>query len=287
MPPHPSPRDPDDTSLGSPRHVSQDLDDTSLVATADTSPAAEHDPSTLTAAQHDPSRLSGETRRICQWCRAGLEETKRRDSIYCSKRCRQAAHRFHRGAPRRVAATRSLRFAYADPPYPGQSGLYRDHPDYAGEVDHQALIAAMVEWFPDGWALSTSARALPDVLSVAPADVAVAAWFRGERPTRSYRPLSSWEPVVVFGGRPRLVDSGPGRRLDALVHVARARTTDPARVIGAKPAAFCYWMFDLLGALPGDELFDLFPGSGGITRAWEAFTSGPPVAPGRDRSVAL
>jgi hypothetical protein len=24
-------------------------------------------------------------------------------------------------------------------------------------------------------------------------------------------------------------------------------------VIGAKPAAFCWWVFDLLGALPGDE----------------------------------
>ena len=35
--------------------------------------------------------------------------------------------------------------------------------------------------------------------------------------------------------------------------------------MGAKPAAFCWWVFDLLGALPGDELVDLFPGSGGIT----------------------
>lgn len=32
-----------------------------------------------------------------------------------------------------------MRIAYADPPYPGQSKLYRNHPDYAGEVDHAAL----------------------------------------------------------------------------------------------------------------------------------------------------
>jgi hypothetical protein len=63
------------------------------------------------------------------------------------------------------------------------------------------------------------------------------------------------------------------RRLDALVHVARIRTTDPRRVVGAKPAAFCWWVFDLLGALPGDELVDLFPGSGGIGRAWRLYTS--------------
>jgi hypothetical protein len=30
-------------------------------------------------------------------------------------------------------------------------------------------------------------------------------------------------------------------------------------------------MFELLGALPGDELDDLFPGSGGIGRAWDAY----------------
>lgn len=60
--------------------------------------------------------------------------------------------------------------------------------------------------------------------------------------------------------------------MDALVHVSHPRLTDPARVIGAKPATFARWMFDLLGALPGDELDDLFPGSGGIGRAWQVYT---------------
>jgi hypothetical protein len=38
-------------------------------------------------------------------------------------------------------------------------------------------------------------------------------------------------------------------------------------VIGAKPAAFCRWVFGLLGAAPGDTLDDLFPGSGGHERS--------------------
>lgn len=50
-------------------------------------------------------------------------------------------------------------------------------------------------------------------------------------------------------------------------------TTLPGRVIGAKPAAFCRWMFHLLGAQPGDTLHDLFPGSGAVTRAWATYTS--------------
>ena len=44
------------------------------------------------------------------------------------------------------------------------------------------------------------------------------------------------------------------------------------RVIGAKPAAVCRWIFGLLGAAPGDTLDDLFPGSGAVTKAWAAFT---------------
>lgn len=50
-----------------------------------------------------------------------------------------------------VAPGRPLRLAYADPPYPGKARLYRDHPDYGGEVDHAALIVRLTEY--DGWAL--------------------------------------------------------------------------------------------------------------------------------------
>ncbi|WP_170285519.1 hypothetical protein [Microbacterium rhizomatis] len=42
-------------------------------------------------------------------------------------------------------------------------------------------------------------------------------------------------------------------------------------MIGAKPAEFCRWVFDLLGAEPQDEFSDLFAGSGGVARAWEIF----------------
>jgi hypothetical protein len=32
-------------------------------------------------------------------------------------------------------------------------------------------------------------------------------------------------------------------------------------------------MFDLLGAQPQDDFTDLFPGSGGVSRAWRVFAS--------------
>jgi hypothetical protein len=169
-----------------------------------------------------------------------------------------------------LGSSPSRRFAYADPPYPGLARrYYAGHVDFAGEVDHAALIRRLCSF--DGWALSTSALALPAaVLASCPDGVRVAAWFRGERPTTSYSPLSSWEPVVYFGARP-VLSQGSARRLDSLIYFARPRLTDRARVIGAKPAEFCAWLFKLLGATAGDELTDLYPGSGGVAKAWGSF----------------
>jgi hypothetical protein len=220
-----------------------------------------------------------EARPICAWCEKALGNV-RRDAITCSKRCRQARHRFGAEASRRTYATLPMRWAYADPPYPGLAARYYEaHPDYAGEVDHVALLSRLQEF--DGWALSTSSRALPVVLVDARRlrpDVRVAAWFRGARNVAAFRPLQAWEPVVYAGERRHNIT-----RSDALVHVARARTSDPRRVIGAKPASFCYWLFDLMGALPGDSFADLFPGSGGVSRAWDVYVS---RAAGRDASPA-
>lgn len=176
-----------------------------------------------------------------------------------------------------VGGGRPLRIAYADPPYPGKAGIYREHPDFDGEVDHAELVARLEADYPDGFALSTSARALPDVLRLFSIEVRIAAWVRGERPTRAHGPLNAWEPVIYRPARSTLEASpGSARRLDALVHHARPRMTDPGRVVGAKPAAFIWWLFTLLGLDPIDELIDLYPGSGGVSRAFERYqASGP------------
>jgi hypothetical protein len=220
-----------------------------------------------------------ETRRICAWCEGPIPARARRDAVCCSVRCRQARHRFNRAAGRAegIAGVRALRLAYADPPYPGNAWMYRGHPDYAGEVDHAALIRRLgLEY--DGWALSTSAAALPIVLALCPPGVRVAAWHRGERPAPSRRPLNAWEPVIYRGGRPADPSRVDARRIDSLVCGVSPLTTLPSRVTGTKPAAFCRWVFELLGAAPGDTLDDLFPGSGAVTRAWAAYTGSSPDA---------
>ena len=197
--------------------------------------------------------------RLCAWCENPIPARARRDAVCCSVRCRQARHRFLRavGSAESVAPGCPLRLAYADPPYPGKARLYRDHRDYGGEVNHAALIGRLSAY--DGWALSTSAGALPGVLALCPLGIRVAAWHKGERVTRSRYPLNAWEPVVYHGGRQI---PGALRRADSIVCGVTPVSTRPGHVIGAKPAAVCRWIFALLGACPGDTLDDLFPAPG-------------------------
>lgn len=229
--------------------------------------------------------------RPCAWCKGEIPADARRDAKTCSQRCRQARHRVARYAsPRglRDASSRAggdgsgYRLAYADPPYPGNSArIYGEHPDYAGEVDHPALLSRLATF--DGWALSTSAAALPQVVAAAVAQdlpVRVGAWMRGARPHSTARyPVSAWEPVVYVPVPSR--HAGEPRRVDGLVHGVSPMVTLPSRVVGAKPAAFCRWVFDLVGATARDELVDLFPGSGIVGMTWQLFLAGE-----RDGSAA-
>lgn len=154
-----------------------------------------------------------------------------------------------------------MKFAYADPPYPGLAAkYYRKEPTYAGEVDHAALIASL-KYSYDGWALSSSARGLREVLPLCPESARVCAWVKpvGASPL-TYGLHNTWEPLIVVGGR----QLRPGRRDWLRAMPARGGGELPGR----KPLAFCAWLFDCLGMLPGDELVDLFPGTGVVGRAW-------------------
>lgn len=233
--------------------------------------------------------------RPCDWCGGPIPARARRDSITCSKRCRQARHRFRAavGAASPVVAGRPRRIAYADPPYPGKARrYYGDHVDYGGEVDHAELVTRLAGDF-DAWALSTSAEALQSVLAVCPPGVRVAAWVRGHRThTTASMPVNSWEPVIYAGQIIRReVPASPVARIpatdrvDSLVYRPGVRTTDPHRVVGSKPAEFCRWLFELLAAQPGDDFVDVFPGSGGVARAWGVFTEASrPAAADHDAS---
>jgi hypothetical protein len=172
-----------------------------------------------------------------------------------------------------------MRFAYADPPYPGQARKrYGREPEYEGEVDHPELLRVL-EGFPDGWGLSTGAYALRQLLPLCPEGVRVCAWVKPLHPCpETYGLHNTWEPLLIYRGR----QERPGRR--DWFEAGPARLGVGRRLEGRKPLAFCAFLFRALGMRPGDELADLFPGSGAVGRAWAEVERRASLGAGADAS---
>ncbi len=150
-----------------------------------------------------------------------------------------------------------------------RSALYG--PD-AREVNHPLLIAHLMEF--DGWALSATSNSLRIILPLCPEKARVAAWVKRTAVyKKGVNPTYAWEPVIYYGGRRGNARQKPNLFVLDWVDCLVAQFQDnPGRVVpGAKPRKFCWWLFDLLGMERGDELTDLFPGSGSVSYQWDAW----------------
>lgn len=162
-----------------------------------------------------------------------------------------------------------MKFAYADPPYLGCARLYPEHPEahvWDDPETHRQLVGRLCDEFPDGWALSLHTPSLRVILPMCPDDVRVAAWvktFASFKP--NVNPAYAWEPVIFRGGRKR------GRDVPTVRDWLACPITLQRGLTGAKPEQFCWWVFDMLGATADDEMADLFPGTGGVQRAWDVW----------------
>lgn len=167
-----------------------------------------------------------------------------------------------------------MKFAYADPPYLGCAGLYKEHHRNAEMWNdpeiHRLYIAQLNDNWPDGWALSSSSTALHTILPMCPSDVRVSAWVK---PFAVFKPnvgvAYAWEPVIWRGGRRRTRDQ------DTVRDWVSANITLRRGLTGAKPREFCRWVFSLLNAQPGDTLDDTFPGTGAVMAAWQEWIGEP------------
>lgn len=158
-----------------------------------------------------------------------------------------------------------MRVAYADPPYIGQAKKHYSHDPRCAEVDHVRLIESLMGY--EAWALSCSSPTLQQILAMCPAGVRVMAWvkpFCAFKP--NVNPAYAWEPVIVYGGRKRT------RQQMTVRDWVSQNITLKKGLVGVKPEAFCFWLFEVLNLEPADELHDLFPGSGAVTDAWQKWT---------------
>lgn len=162
-----------------------------------------------------------------------------------------------------------MRLGYADPPYIGQAKKhYGDQPSFAGEVDHAQLLERLNREFPDGWALSCKSDATELAWLIQQAEkaggkVRLGVWVK---PFASFKPNVNpgycFEPVLFMGGRKR------GRGKPTLRDFVSANITLGRGLPGAKPDDFSRWVFEFLGMEPGDQLVDLFPGTGAVGNLW-------------------
>jgi hypothetical protein len=97
-----------------------------------------------------------------------------------------------------------------------------------------------------------------------PDDCRVSAWVK---PFAVFKPnvgvAYAWEPIIWRGGRKRTRDQ------DTVRDWHSANITLQRGLTGAKPLSFCEWIMDMLNVEEGDEVVDMFPGTGAFDVARE------------------
>tara|TARA_R100000808_G_scaffold14433_1_gene34105 strand:+ start:907 stop:1464 length:558 start_codon:yes stop_codon:yes gene_type:complete len=158
---------------------------------------------------------------------------------------------------------------YADPPYPGQAHLYKEHKDYAGEVDHIELIERLINQY-DGFVLHTSSPALYQILQIiesmgAAEHVRICAWCKSFAAFKANVPVAyTWEPVIIKALRKPTVTHSEIMR----DHIVEPITMKKG-LTGAKPPRVVRWAIELAGMTKEDYLHDMYPGTGIVQETWE------------------
>ena len=157
---------------------------------------------------------------------------------------------------------KSTLLGFADPPYLGCCKLYDhfhgDEGQCWDDIDTHAELLQRLDDKYDGWAYCMSSVSLARIMPVVPGGARVAAWVKPFAAFKAnVRIAYTWEPVIFKPGRDRSKDGAPVGR----DHIAESITLKKG-LTGAKPERFCRWVLDLLGYQLGDELVDLYPGTG-------------------------
>ena len=184
----------------------------------------------------------------------------------------------------------SMKLAIADPPYLGRAALWYGgkgrskqgtagraagrgdlaaeyHPDaheWDDPVKHIALMVTMDDEY-DGWAMAASGKTLAPLLGFADKlGARLAIWHVTNAIPDGNRVSTRWEAVILRQPDARRA-YGTGHAIGDVLSAPHPMSG----FVGAKPAVWTRWVLDMLGYQPGDEVDDLFPGSGAVARAME------------------
>jgi hypothetical protein len=178
-----------------------------------------------------------------------------------------------------------MRLAIADPPYYGRANRYYGSgsgggggnrkvykPDYHPEAHiwdtkeaHYRLVEQLNESY-DSWVIAMSSHNLDIYLQHleigSGTNYRVCAWIKPTSVPSGSRIRNGWEPVLLKLADSRKSRSQGIRTVDYLI-------ANPLRsgFLGAKPFAWTHWVLDLMGYEIGDQVDDLFNGSGAVNKA--------------------
>ena len=158
---------------------------------------------------------------------------------------------------------------YADPPYPGQAHLYKEHKDYAGEVNHIELIKKLINDY-DGFILHTSTPALHKILTIiddmgAAKTIRICSWCKSFAAFKANVSVAyTWEPVIIKALRKPTVNHREIMR----DHIVEPITMKKG-LTGAKPPRVVRWAIELAGMTKSDNLDDMYPGTGIVKATWK------------------
>jgi hypothetical protein len=176
-----------------------------------------------------------------------------------------------------------LKLCIADPPYLGRAvrwygaggigytagqGQADNHPEahiWDNPETHKQLARDLLENY-DGFAIAMSVHSLSTYLDVIETEdrngIRVCVWHKNSALPSANRVQNNWEPVIVKIPQNRRAHKSGLSTKDVF-------TCAPLRsgFVGSKPPEWTRWVLDLLGYKDGDEVIDLFEGSGAVSRA--------------------
>lgn len=180
-----------------------------------------------------------------------------------------------------------MKFAIADPPYLGSAhrwygvggrakgqgkGRADEHPEaylWDSPAAHMELAHKLVSEF-DGFAIAGTSHSLSTYLSIIETGrengIRVLSWIKPASIPSGSRITQSWEPVIIKVPHSRK-GRGKGKQMvDYLIAPAPRKG-----FAGSKPIAWTHWVLDAMGVQQGDEVIDLFNGSGAVSSAIESY----------------
>lgn len=180
-----------------------------------------------------------------------------------------------------------MRLCIADPPYLGSAhrwygiggkgksrgkGRADEHPEaylWDNPESHVLLAQKLLTEF-DGFAIALTPHSLSQYLSVIETGrtngIRVMSWIKPASPPSGNRITQSWEPVIV-----KIPHIRKGRKIGRQMVDHLVAAAPRKGFAGSKPVAWTHWVLDAMGYQEGDEVVDMFNGSGAVSAAIQSY----------------